>query len=245
MSSSLAEVEEARENVFLDKVRNVLKGGEYKRQDALIERLLEEGHSSTDIASAVLHLLQAGEGSAPKPERAATSERPAKASRPNPPERAPEPPRPAFERPQARPQWNEEYAEPPRRPVSERIIPPKRPASKPAVQIAPPKPKPAPTVAPAVPTTVEGEPGVAKPSRKTPDGQVRLFMNIGSEATVTPIDIVNSIAGETGLPGNVVGKVDVRERHLFVDVNTEHANAIITKLNRAEIKGRRVKVKLA
>jgi ATP-dependent RNA helicase DeaD len=242
---TLAEVEEARENVFLDKVRDVLKGGDYKRQDALIERLLEEGHSSTDIASAVLHLLQAGEGSAPKPERAATSERPAKASRPNPPERAPEPSRPAFERPQARPQWNEEYAEPPRRPVSERIIPPKRPASKPAVQIAPPKPKPAPTLAPAVPTTVEGEPGVAKPSRKTPDGQVRLFMNIGSEATVTPIDIVNSIAGETGLPGNVVGKVDVRERHLFVDVNTEHANAIITKLNRAEIKSRRVKVKLA
>ena len=60
-----------------------------------------------------------------------------------------------------------------------------------------------------------------------------------------PIDVVNTIAGETGLPGNVVGKVDVRERHLFVDVTTEHAAGIIAKLNRAEILGHKVKAKLA
>ena len=62
---------------------------------------------------------------------------------------------------------------------------------------------------------------------------------------VTPIDIVNTIAGETGLPGKVVGKVDIRERHLFVDVATEHANAILAKLNRASVKGNKVKVKAA
>src|ERR1051326_4104709 len=37
------EVEEARANAFLDKLRATLKGGEFKRQDHLIERLLEEG----------------------------------------------------------------------------------------------------------------------------------------------------------------------------------------------------------
>lgn len=62
---------------------------------------------------------------------------------------------------------------------------------------------------------------------------------------VVPIDIVNAIAGETGLPGKVVGTVDIRERHLFVDVATESANVIIAKLNRAQIKGRKVKVKVA
>ena len=62
---------------------------------------------------------------------------------------------------------------------------------------------------------------------------------------VMPIDIVNSIAGETGLPGKVVGKVDIRERHSFVDVSTEHVNAILAKLNRAEIKGHKVKIKVA
>src|SRR2546421_4428175 len=56
-----AEGEEARASVFLDKVRATLQSGEFKRQDHVIERLLEEGFSSTDIASALLHHLQAVE----------------------------------------------------------------------------------------------------------------------------------------------------------------------------------------
>ena len=62
---------------------------------------------------------------------------------------------------------------------------------------------------------------------------------------VVPNDIVNTIAGETGLPGNIVGTVDIRGRHLFVDVEADHANAIISKLNRTQIKGHKIKVKAA
>src|SRR5438046_1398431 len=69
------DVEEARANVFLNKLRDTLKSGESKRQDHLIERLLEEGFSSTDIASALLHHLQVADGSsATKSERDAMSE---------------------------------------------------------------------------------------------------------------------------------------------------------------------------
>jgi len=56
---------------------------------------------------------------------------------------------------------------------------------------------------------------------------------------------VNTVSGETGLPGKVVGTVDIRERHLFVDVDSEHAKGIIAKLNRAQVKGRKIKVKVA
>ena len=84
-----------------------------------------------------------------------------------------------------------------------------------------------------------------KTPHRTPDDQTCLHMNIGEEMGVVPIDIVNVIAGETGLPGKVVGKVDIRERHLFVDVATEHVPGIIAKLNRSQIKGRKVKVKVA
>lgn len=84
-----------------------------------------------------------------------------------------------------------------------------------------------------------------KPSRATPPDQTRLWMNLGEAMDVKPIDIVNAVAGETGLPSKVVGTVDVRERHLFVDVAAEHANGIIAKLNRAQIKGHKVKVKVA
>ncbi len=59
-----------------------------------------------------------------------------------------------------------------------------------------------------------------KPSRATPAGQTRLWMSLGETQGVTPIDVVNAVAGETGLPGKVVGTVDVREKHLFVDVAT-------------------------
>jgi len=84
-----------------------------------------------------------------------------------------------------------------------------------------------------------------KSERKTPADQTRLHINVGEEMGVVPIDIVNSIAGETGLPGKVVGTVDVREKHLFLDVSEEHANGIIAKLNRAQIKGHKVKAKVA
>jgi ATP-dependent RNA helicase DeaD len=66
---TVGEVEEARANVFLDRIRATLKSGDFKRQDHLVERLLEEGFNSTDIASALLHQLQTGEASPPKPPR--------------------------------------------------------------------------------------------------------------------------------------------------------------------------------
>jgi ATP-dependent RNA helicase DeaD len=358
------EVHEARTNVFLDKLRVTLKSGEYKKQDALIERLLEEGFASTDIASALLHQLQQGEAetAAPPPVR----ERPSFSQ--TRPERSDDRPgfndgprydeRPRYEdRPRpGRPghgdaREDRRPASPARgmRPLERPVIPGpvKRPPSVPAKHIAPPSAPTAvapvaspviptdvaptvhpevsaaapatPPVAPPVPVVTEKvkpiavvppvaekvksltavkpvvaavQPGVAAPpvvgeaqpvaavkpvisdappfvkvpralrperpnkkepwlaakprvSRATPSDQTRLWMNLGAEMQVTPIDVVNAVAGETGLPGKVVGTVDVRERHLFVDVAAEHANAIIAKLNRSEIKGRKVKVKLA
>jgi ATP-dependent RNA helicase DeaD len=88
-------------------------------------------------------------------------------------------------------------------------------------------------------------PVVEKQSRRTPPNQTRLYMNVGSEKGVAPRDVVGAIMGETGLPPETVGAVDIRERHLFVDVASNHANAIIARLNRTRIKGERVKVKAA
>src|SRR5688572_14191620 len=51
------EVEAARTDVFITKVREILQGGKFKPQDHLVGRLLEEGFTSTDIASALIHLL--------------------------------------------------------------------------------------------------------------------------------------------------------------------------------------------
>jgi len=244
---TVGEVEEARANVFLDKIRATLKSGDFKRQDGLVERLLEEGFSSTDIASALLHQLQSGDGVPSKPsteeyerpegpgrhdQRGPRSERPGqRGDRSRSFERRPERP-PRY--PQSTPDSNvplrpgkREHAEPvpaPLKPHGDKIPPEspehaKRSDSKPSAK--------------------------AKHIPRTPPNQTRLFMNIGAEMQIAPNDIVNAIAGETGLPGKVVGTVDIRERHSFVDVAAEHANAIIAKLNRAQIKGHKTKVKVA
>ena len=70
-------------------------------------------------------------------------------------------------------------------------------------------------------------------------------MNVGEEMGIATGDVVGAILGETGLPAKTVGTVDIRERHLFVDVASEHANAIIAKLNRTRIKNNKLKVKVA
>ncbi len=304
---SEAEVVEARESVFIDKLRITLKSGEFKRQDQLIERLLEEGFTSTDIASACLAQLQSGEAApapAPQPAEYDRPERPERErfrdgprGRPD-DRRAPRyESRERFERPQRFAERREErplrvaapVAKSPRpekppaagAPVSDPVrplkvepsqlkekssTPPevKSPAEvKPEVQktysdaeiLASVKPEPRkPASSPpgkSAPPWVRREHSEEKAIRPPKKGRppagdfTRLHMNLGEAMGVVPIDIVNAIAGETGLPGKVVGNVDIRERHLFVDVASDHANAILAKLNRTQIKGHKIKVKAA
>jgi ATP-dependent RNA helicase DeaD len=67
---SLEEVEEKRTNQTFEMLRETLEGGEYIKRDVLVDRLLEQGHSPTDIASALLHLLSADapKNATPEPE---------------------------------------------------------------------------------------------------------------------------------------------------------------------------------
>jgi ATP-dependent RNA helicase DeaD len=337
------EVEAAREQVFAEKIRAVLVAGEFTRQERLIESLTEEGHTSADIASALIHLLHAGE-SGRSPNRTEEYERPDREeSGDGRPERRERPGRSSYgddrpgrsddrggrgsfrdrdERPARfadRPPRPDRAERAERAPLGARLISPTKPvkpASAKAVTVPIPKPEtpasapkseaaatPAPKTEPAIesapkpevaaaapPAKVEAKteakaeaktekvktfsdaeilasvkapaaksesklfikakpaaaaPAKPKVSRRTPEGQTRLWVGLGSEHQMTPIDFVNAVAGETGLPGKVVGLIDVRERHSFIDVATEHMNAIVSKLNRAEIKGVKVKVKAA
>ena len=56
------EVEGKRASVFAEALRETLAKGEYKRHDELLDRFLEQGHSPTDIASALIHLLGEDKG---------------------------------------------------------------------------------------------------------------------------------------------------------------------------------------
>ena len=54
---SLDEVEERRTEALFERLRETLEEGKYRRWDAALDRFLEAGHSPTDIASALVHLL--------------------------------------------------------------------------------------------------------------------------------------------------------------------------------------------
>lgn len=62
---TLDEVEQKRAGSVVDKIRERLTTGRFKPQDGLVEQLLEEGHSSTDVASALFHELLAASGFEP------------------------------------------------------------------------------------------------------------------------------------------------------------------------------------
>lgn len=331
------EVEDARENTFITKIRAAVQAGDGKNNEHLIGRLMEEGLSSTDIAAACMALLQSGEG-ATKPnteeydrpereerperggyreerrerydDRGPRFERRERADRPSryderpprgefpgvrtyrPPQNVAKPTATGVPSTSAASSNAKTAGAPASDPVrAEKAVTPK---SSPSVRAeagldapekkiipavpeagAPPTPtKPAsektysdeeilasvksPEPAERKPVSPKNLPPWAdkkrteaasdkkpRPSRSTPKHQTRLWMNLGEAHTIKPIDIVNAIAGETGLPGKVVGTVDVREKHLFVDVDAEKANAIIAKLNRTQIKGHKVKVKEA
>lgn len=73
----------------------------------------------------------------------------------------------------------------------------------------------------------------------------RLWLGIGTENQVGSDEIKGCILGETGLPPESVGVIDVRERHAFVDVSAGHAAGILAKLNRTSLGGRKLKAKTA
>src|SRR5688572_8064042 len=207
---SLDEVEEARSNVFYEKIRAALDAKEFKPHDRMIDRLLDQGYASTDICSVLIHLLQgsqaAGSGGAKKTPAASV------------PTGTPPPARAVSSQPA--PEWvNKAKA-----------------------------PKPA-----AVPSTDEhaGEDDQAAPTEGVPrktkydrpartgrePGMTTLFLNVGRKQLITPADIVGKIAGVTRLSSEVVGAIDIHQRHTLVDVAEAEAEFIVKKLTGIKIKG--------
>jgi ATP-dependent RNA helicase DeaD len=188
---SLDQVEEARENVFFEKLRTTLEAGEYRRQDRIVDRLLEQGYASTDIVSALIHMMQ---GAPPPPAAVA-------------------PVVSAPARPSA-PAWVEKR-------TAARAAPASAPDDDSDDDDQPPR---------------KGK--YERPGRTGREpGFVTLFLNVGRKQLVTPADIVGKIAGVTRLPADVVGAIDLHQRHTLVDVAEAQVDRVIEKLAGVRVKG--------
>ena len=212
---SLDEVEERRTETLFEKLRETLEGGTYRRREEAVDRFLEAGHSPTDIASALIHLLS-GDGK-PDVKPDAVPERPSHAPSGHAPRvSSADAVRLAYHE-------DDEDDEPASLDdaMSRKPYAPKGPARR--------------NVRP------DGSPAAVSHEK----GMVRLVMNVGEKYKIRPGDIVGVIAGMTGLPKEVVGLIHIMPQQTLVDVAREHEEEVREKLTGARFKGRKLLVQLA
>ena len=69
----------------------------------------------------------------------------------------------------------------------------------------------------------------------------KLFVGVGERDGLKTGDLLGAITGETGVAGESVGKIDIRESHSLVEVHDSVARAVIQAINGTTIKGRAVR----
>jgi len=75
-----------------------------------------------------------------------------------------------------------------------------------------------------------------------PKTWARLFVAAGEKDGVGPGDLLGAIAGEAGVEGSQVGKIEIRDTYSLVEVVSESADTVIRRLNGTTIRGRAVRV---
>ena len=76
-------------------------------------------------------------------------------------------------------------------------------------------------------------------------GMVRLFINIGKKNKAKPGDILGALAGESGMPGRLIGTIDMFDKYTFVEVPSEYAAEVLKAMKHAKIKGKSVAIEPA
>ncbi len=77
------------------------------------------------------------------------------------------------------------------------------------------------------------------------EGMVRLFMNIGKKQGVRASNIVGAIAGESGIPGNLIGAIDMFDSYTFVEVPREYTKEVLQAMKNVKIKGKTIAIEPA
>lgn len=74
------------------------------------------------------------------------------------------------------------------------------------------------------------------------DGMVRFFINVGSNHKIQPRHIVESIASNTGLPGKLIGAIDIFDKYTFVEVPREYASQVMESMKNHTLKGKKINI---
>lgn len=213
------EVEEKRSELLLDKVRAVLDSGEGSAHAGLVERLLEEGFSSTDLAAALFQLLVGG------PVEALPTEQESR--------------RPAFREEDSRSSYrrNDEprrdsRREDDRRP-SRRDEEPRKSFRRDEESHSAPR-RETPAEEPAQPRT--------PPLRKPVRGLHWVSLSVGKADGFGAREVVSAIS-ETGLPGKSVGSIELASHQAFAQVPEDFAKGLSLSGNSIVSQGQEILIR--
>lgn len=76
-------------------------------------------------------------------------------------------------------------------------------------------------------------------------GMVRLFINAGRNNRIQAKDVIGAIAGETGIAGKLIGKIDIYDKFTFVEVPRENARQVLNVMKDNTIKGKKINIEPA
>ncbi len=86
-----------------------------------------------------------------------------------------------------------------------------------------------------------GKAGTLDAPTRPVDAFVRLFLSVGSKDGVRAGDLLGAITGESGLSGDSVGKIEIRDTFSLIEVPGASADRVIRSLNGISIRGRSVR----
>jgi ATP-dependent RNA helicase DeaD len=72
----------------------------------------------------------------------------------------------------------------------------------------------------------------------------RLFVNAGKADGMTPRDLVGSIANESGISSDQIGKIELRDTHSIVEISAPVAEQVATKMNGITVRGKRLTMRV-
>jgi ATP-dependent RNA helicase DeaD len=61
---------------------------------------------------------------------------------------------------------------------------------------------------------------------------------------MTPRDLVGSIANESGISSDQIGKIELRDTHSIVEISTPVAEQVATKMNGITVRGKRLTMRV-
>jgi ATP-dependent RNA helicase DeaD len=69
--------------------------------------------------------------------------------------------------------------------------------------------------------------GFGKRDASHEEGMVRLSLARGRKHGINPGEVVGTIASRADIPGNVIGKILIRDQHTLVDVQEEYVSRVL------------------